>query len=645
MSKDKSSSKYFGESLANLTKREGVVIPNLVYKLTKYLLEHGLDQEGIFRINGSIKTVEKLRAQFDKKGDANLDADMVDPASVASLLKLFLRELEDTIVPANMTQQFLEVQEKSLKDCKLVSMKLKNLVCRLPYENRCMLKYLCAFLVLAAKKRAYSKMNSTALSTVFGPNIFKCGPGFSGLKEQGVTNCIMLQFINKYDEIFVDSADELLPYDDKFSLDYLLRELKRSRNLQQQNYNLKTLSLSSPMLASSSSTEFEVVVLSERVLTEVDKLIKRYIFNEAYDPDDDYDDFGYENGGNFGASYDYDTDSQQKLRSLEKQFKLEFGRKLSTNDYADNMEIRTLRKDIKKLGKDPSLDKAASFDQPISIKETLLILMNRLKLKRLRAGRSEDLLSMTLNQIQDEKMCMQKALLQFEEVHGRPNTAVNKGIMLPLYDRYRIIKKMMKINSTSNNNNKVSSEMLASSAAAAASVAAIDKSFESRLSAGTTSKSCNANTNKKLPLDAVREPANQKHHRRRHHHRHRRPDDDGDRDDDGSGGRGYGDGDDDDDGDEDEDEDDDDVSSFNQLSLSKLHSEIERTRERKRDLQLDLQSFEQNFERISGRKIQKEDQMARERDYKRYKKVKSRLKLLEVLIAKKQSTSKQQQQQ
>ena len=39
--KDKSVNKYFGMSLADIISREGSVIPNLVYKLTTYLLKRG----------------------------------------------------------------------------------------------------------------------------------------------------------------------------------------------------------------------------------------------------------------------------------------------------------------------------------------------------------------------------------------------------------------------------------------------------------------------------------------------------------------------------------------------------------------------------------------------------------------------------
>lgn len=49
-------------------------------------------------------------SQFDKKGDADL-SNVSEPAAIASLLKQYLRDLPDTLIPANMTQSFVATQE------------------------------------------------------------------------------------------------------------------------------------------------------------------------------------------------------------------------------------------------------------------------------------------------------------------------------------------------------------------------------------------------------------------------------------------------------------------------------------------------------------------------------------------------------
>jgi len=70
----------------------------------------GIDQEGIFRVNGNARVVERLRSSFDMTGNAEL-TQTGDVMAVASVLKLFLRELPDTLVPAQLTHLFVAAQE------------------------------------------------------------------------------------------------------------------------------------------------------------------------------------------------------------------------------------------------------------------------------------------------------------------------------------------------------------------------------------------------------------------------------------------------------------------------------------------------------------------------------------------------------
>ena len=70
----------------------------------------GLEQEGIFRINGNAKTLEKLKYAFDHHGDAEFE-DEEDIMAIAGLLKLFLREMADAVIPQNRTKMFLSVYE------------------------------------------------------------------------------------------------------------------------------------------------------------------------------------------------------------------------------------------------------------------------------------------------------------------------------------------------------------------------------------------------------------------------------------------------------------------------------------------------------------------------------------------------------
>jgi len=55
--------------------------------------------------------------------------------------------------------------------------------------------------------------------------------------------------------------------------------------------------------------------------------------------------------------------------------------------------------------------------------------------KRVMANRPDSLDEMTSEQIFDEKLALQKALLRFEALYGRPNSKAERDIVRPVYDR------------------------------------------------------------------------------------------------------------------------------------------------------------------------------------------------------------------
>ena len=67
----------------------------------------------------------------------------------------------------------------------------------------------------------------------------------------------------------------------------------------------------------------------------------------------------------------------------------------------------------------------------------------RLREKRCASGRPQDLQRMSQQEVAAEKTSLQKALLYYESVHGRPNTREDRELARPLYDRYRQVKRIV----------------------------------------------------------------------------------------------------------------------------------------------------------------------------------------------------------
>lgn len=126
----------------------------------------GTKSEGIFRIPGDSDSVSELKLRIDK-GYYTLDG-FDDPTVLASLLKLWLRELCDPLVPDEMYNDCI-TNSKDPEAC-------VQIVKRLPTINRRVVLFIVSFLqlFLEDKIQAVTKMTSANLALVMAPNLLRC---------------------------------------------------------------------------------------------------------------------------------------------------------------------------------------------------------------------------------------------------------------------------------------------------------------------------------------------------------------------------------------------------------------------------------------------------------------------------------------
>lgn len=91
-----------------------IPLPAVVYRCLEYLKAKGAtSEEGIFRLSGSNIVIKGLRDRFNNEGDIKLlDGQYYDVHAVASLLKLYLRELPASILTRELHLDFLKVLGK-----------------------------------------------------------------------------------------------------------------------------------------------------------------------------------------------------------------------------------------------------------------------------------------------------------------------------------------------------------------------------------------------------------------------------------------------------------------------------------------------------------------------------------------------------
>jgi len=121
--------------------------------------------EGIFRLTGEASTIESLMDQFSY-GNFKIDT-VKDPHVLSSLLKIWLRELAEPLIPIDFYDEAIAASENKEKCFTLIS--------KLPKLNQSVILQLLQFLGLICNQDFYThtKMQIENISVVFAPNILR----------------------------------------------------------------------------------------------------------------------------------------------------------------------------------------------------------------------------------------------------------------------------------------------------------------------------------------------------------------------------------------------------------------------------------------------------------------------------------------
>nr|XP_020635818.1 rho GTPase-activating protein 25 isoform X2 [Pogona vitticeps] len=166
----------FGQQLAETMAYEQrfgqYQVPILVEKCAEFIRKHGLNEEGIFRLPGQDNLVKQLRDAFDAGERPSFDQD-TDVHTVASLLKLYLRELPEPVIPCAQYEDFLLCGQLLTADEAKGHQQLVKQLALLPRDNCNLLSYICRFLHEIQQNSITNKMSVENLATVFGVNLIK----------------------------------------------------------------------------------------------------------------------------------------------------------------------------------------------------------------------------------------------------------------------------------------------------------------------------------------------------------------------------------------------------------------------------------------------------------------------------------------
>ncbi|XP_028599488.2 rho GTPase-activating protein 24 isoform X4 [Podarcis muralis] len=180
----------------------------LVEQCVDFIRLRGLKEEGLFRLPGQANLVKELQDAFDC-GEKPLFDRNTDVHTVASLLKLYLRELPEPVIPYAKYEDFLACAKLLSKEEETGLNELVKQVKSLPPVNFNLLKYICRFLDEVQSYSGVNKMSVQNLATVFGPNILrpKVEDPLTIMEGTVVVQQLMSMMISEHELLFPKDGD------------------------------------------------------------------------------------------------------------------------------------------------------------------------------------------------------------------------------------------------------------------------------------------------------------------------------------------------------------------------------------------------------------------------------------------------------
>uniref|UniRef100_A0A8B9D3K4 Protein FAM13B n=1 Tax=Anser cygnoides TaxID=8845 RepID=A0A8B9D3K4_ANSCY len=198
-------------------------VPFIVRHVVDYIEEHGgLEQEGLFQVNGNAETVEWLRQRYDNGEDVDLVKE-ADVPSAISLLRFFLQELPEPVIPGSLHTHLMQLSQDYNNEDEF-GRKLRFLLQQLPPVNYSLLKFLCKFLANVASHHE-EIWSASSLAAVFGPDVFHIYTDVEDLKEQEIVSRIMAGLLENYYEFFENEEEDFSSTNDLSSITEQINDL------------------------------------------------------------------------------------------------------------------------------------------------------------------------------------------------------------------------------------------------------------------------------------------------------------------------------------------------------------------------------------------------------------------------------------
>ncbi|XP_051985390.1 rho GTPase-activating protein 45-like isoform X2 [Xyrauchen texanus] len=188
----------FGCDFSQVLQGDKEGVPFIIKKCITEIEGRALRMKGIYRVNGVKTRVEKLCQAFEN-GKELVELSQASPHDISNVLKLYLRQLPEPIMPFRMYNDLMGLAKESLQsysevgegvkgpelvdrgsetepEVQTLVEKLRELLKRLPQANITPLRYIIQHLRRVSELEQDNKMSASNLGIVFGPTLMRPKP-------------------------------------------------------------------------------------------------------------------------------------------------------------------------------------------------------------------------------------------------------------------------------------------------------------------------------------------------------------------------------------------------------------------------------------------------------------------------------------
>ncbi|KRX14886.1 Minor histocompatibility protein HA-1 [Trichinella nelsoni] len=210
--------RIFGVPLQKHLEDNQISVPFVLKTCIEELETRGLDAKGLYRVCGVKSNIEQICEKFERQ---KVELSTVLPTNIASIIKLYLRQLPEPLLTHELYHNFVELANKypEMKSTEQLSISLniitdlKRICNMLPSANYRTLKLLCLHLNRVSWFEMENQMSPTNLGIVFGPSLLWIDEGLSGTSLKSLLDAPLqtrvAELLIKYAyEIFDEDATE-----------------------------------------------------------------------------------------------------------------------------------------------------------------------------------------------------------------------------------------------------------------------------------------------------------------------------------------------------------------------------------------------------------------------------------------------------